>query len=404
MHLMLALLTILIFIKDDYFFIILSIFALILQLIIWKLKQKISSSYGLAHDFQRYYMLSNYSTGAIDITKIENQKMRLSSYVRKKFEKKSRSEEENANQSKKTMLHNANLRRLIHENSYFNYHLFRYSYENNLEKIIITPIIFVISILLYMSYRSVNPNPDSDQFFLKAIYVLLSFSVIYDFLDSTLKYRTTIEDMRSIDNYFTQATAMTSAEMILDAFAKYNEAKSTTPNIPGRIWKKHASKLNKSWKYRQIQVIYELCKKLNNTAEPWAITGGANHYLRGMTNDINDIDIITTEEGGEVIAEILKDHTYQDYKSKSSSTIKSHFGIFEYKGFQIEIMGDPKNLINNNWEINKRWVNELEHVICNGYCFPLTKIEYEIYIYGELGNLKKRNELIKFKESLSHEK
>ncbi len=348
-------------------------------------------------------MLSNYSIGSIDITRVENQKIGLSSYVRKKVLEKSRSKKtDNRSQSEKIILHNANLRRLIHENSYFNHHLFRYSRKNNFIKIAAFLIPFIITMFIYIPYSNANLNPDLTP--LKLIYVLLSFSVIYDFLDSTLKYQTTIEDMRCIDNYFTQATTMTSAEMILDAFAKYNEAKSTTPNISGRIWEKHASILNKSWRYRQIQVIYELCKKFSNTEEPWAITGGANHYLRGMTNDINDIDIITTKKGGEVIAKILKDHTYQDYDLKSSSTIKSHFGIFEYKGFQIEIMGDPVNLINNDWEKNERWVNKLEHVMCNGYCFPLTKVEYEIYIYGELGNLKKRNELINFEESLSHKK
>ena len=44
--------------------------------------------------------------------------------------------------------------------------------------------------------------------------------------------------------------------------------------------------------------IVRLCKRLSAIKNSWAVTGGANHFLRKIVTGINDIDIITSKEGG----------------------------------------------------------------------------------------------------------
>lgn len=240
---------------------------------------------------------------------------------------------------------------------------------------------------------------NSDLLPVRLVYSLLSFGLLYEFLTTTLRYRATTEDMKNLDNYLAQAPAAKES-VLLEAFARYSEAKALTPNIPNGIWKKHRDYLKKGWRSKKIQIISELCDKMDNIGEPWAITGGANHYIRGLVVELNDVDIITTKRGGEFISKILKNYTAREYKFSECSTNKSYFAVFDYRSIQIEVMADPVNLIGNRWEENKEWEKKVEKIIINGYVFPLTALEYEISIYKKLGNIPRVKELAEFRETM----
>lgn len=127
--------------------------------------------------------------------------------------------------------------------------------------------------------------------------------------------------------------------------------------------------------------------------EKWAITGGSNHFIRGIDNSINDIDIITTAKGGEDITKVLKKYLIQEYKFSVCNTIKSYFGVLNYKGMRIEIMGDPINFIKDEWIENNIWKDNIELVYCKSLMLPLTTLKYELYIYELLNNQTKVNQL-----------
>ncbi|WP_379865036.1 hypothetical protein [Marinobacter sp. M5B] len=380
---------------DEKYLYFLALGIFVVQFSLWGLAQKISTLYNLGHSFQKQLMLSDISIKTMDITMIENQKQRTSDYVRRKVEEKKKKYSRNTGiQKNKTILHAAKLRRLIHENAYFNYHLFEKSYRRNLAILGACSALIMLSILLFIPYVKGN----SDLLPMRLVYSLLSFGLLYEFLTSTLRYRATTEDMKNIDSYLAQAPAAKES-VLLEAFTRYSEAKVLTPNIPNGVWEKHKDYLKEGWRSKQIQIISELCDKLYNVDEPWAITGGANHYIRGIVDELNDVDIITTERGGELISEFLKEYTERKYGFSECSTIKSFFCVLDYRSIQIEIMADPINLVKGRWEQNDAWKNEIEDFFVNGYMLPLTKLEYEISIYRKLDNSKIVEKLIAFKET-----
>ncbi|WP_280541498.1 hypothetical protein [Chromohalobacter sp. 11-W] len=375
------------------YFLALGIF--VIQFSLWGLAQKITALYNLGNSFQKQLMLSDLSVKTMDVAMIENQKQKTSNYVRRKVEGKKEKHSRNAEIPKnKTVLHAAKLRRLIHENAYFNYHLFDKSYRRNLAILGACSAFILISILLFIPYVKVN----SDLLPIRLVYSLLSLGLLYEFLTSTLRYRATTEDMKNIDSYLSQAPAAKES-VLLEAFTRYSEAKALTPNIPNGVWEKNKDYLKEGWRSKQIQIISELCDKLYDVDEPWAITGGANHYIRGIVAELNDVDIITTERGGELISELLKECTAREYSFSECGTIKSYFCVLDYRSIQIEIMADPVNLIKGCWEDNNEWKCEIEDFFVNGHTLPLTTLEYEISIYRKLGNSERLKKLTAFKET-----
>jgi len=393
---MLCLLSLSVYAEERYlYFFTLVIF--LVQFSLWSLAQKITGLYNLGLSFQMQSMLSDLSIDTMDVATLDNQKQKASAYVRKKVEDKKKNQSNNSKTpTNKIILRATRLRRLIHENAYFNHHLFRKTYQRKIKILGTVFALIAISILIFIPYLQVNP----DLSLFRLVYTLLSFGLLYEFLTSTLRYRATTEEMKNIDNYLTQAPEAIES-VLLEAFTRYNGAKMLTPNIPNDIYEKRNDSLNEGWKSRQIKIISEVCNKLDSIDEPWAITGGANHYLRGVVQTLNDVDILTTQKGGELIAELLKEYTVREYKYSTCSTIKSYFGIFDYRSLQFEIMADPTNLINSSWEENNEWENKIEDVSFNGYILPLTTLEYEIYIYKKLGNISKGKELTEFRKGLT---
>jgi hypothetical protein len=128
----------------------------------------------------------------------------------------------------------------------------------------------------------------------------------------------------------------------------------------------------------------------------WAITGGANHYIRRVSNYINDVDIITNFETGLNLASILKKYKIKDFQRAKSEAIDSIFGVFLLDELFIEIMADPINLIKNDWVKNDEWKKHIELIAFEGLNVPLTSLKYEIYIYSLLKNESKVNILKSF--------
>lgn len=142
---------------------------------------------------------------------------------------------------------------------------------------------------------------------------------------------------------------------------------------------------------KEIAILSERLSIIKNS---WAITGGANHFLRGIVEKINDIDIITNKEGGAEIVAVLSQYMVNQYRYTESEKIKSYYAVINYKGIIIEIMADPINQIKNEWITNSSWKKSIENVKLRSCTLPLTTLDYEIEIYELLDNTE-RLELLK---------
>lgn len=139
-----------------------------------------------------------------------------------------------------------------------------------------------------------------------------------------------------------------------------------------------------------------IIKSLNCIKGKWAITGGANHYIRGIIPYINDLDIITSAETGRKIADQLDAYLVKDYIYTESEKIRSFFGMFEVNQLPIDLMGDPVNLVDSTWVSNPYWIDNIEFFNFSGIDVPLTTLDYEMYIYKILGNTERENVLVSY--------
>ncbi|MDD5359697.1 MAG: hypothetical protein PHI02_05470 [Sulfurovaceae bacterium] len=224
-----------------------SAFSVILfQIIVWVLKIKINNLNTLAHNFQKYALLTKVFSNAFDANEISDLKRQVSLYVSKKAKEK---EDEGISSVEYTKFQNiSNIKKLqmmIHENSYFNHYLYEKTYKRNFY---ISLILILISIIPLV-YLAPLIKLDSDLSIPRLVFSLLSFTLIYEFIENTYNYKKTSQAMKNIDSYLYQNSSLND-NVITEIFSRYNEAKLITPNIPNSIYKKYETRINESWNER----------------------------------------------------------------------------------------------------------------------------------------------------------
>lgn len=122
--------------------------------------------------------------------------------------------------------------------------------------------------------------------------------------------------------------------------------------------------------------------------EPWAITGGCSTYLQNCQHKPNDIDIITTLKGVEILKEHLSRNNRQ-IKESENQNIRSHYFSINRHGVTIEVMGNPYNYIRGKWVKNDFWEESIKSITYQGIPLKVTTLEYEIKINEMLGNVKR---------------
>jgi len=136
---------------------------------------------------------------------------------------------------------------------------------------------------------------------------------------------------------------------------------------------------------------------LEALTENWAITGGANLFIRGISESINDVDIITSEKGVFDIIQLLSDQSIvvRPNERTRDGNVESLFAKIECASGFIEIMGSPANFIGGNWVRNRGWDKEIEFInMTNFPSLPLMSLMYERDIYKLLSN-RERVSIIK---------
>lgn len=192
-------------------------------------------------------MLGNVFNGNVDSEEIADLKQRVSVNVSDAVKKKKQNKIDSvvyANISAASEIEI--LKNKIHVNSYFNHHLYKHTYDRNIKIAALFIVITLIPILFFIPYIKIDPELS----FPRLIFTLLSFSLIYEFLEATLKYKETSRVMKSIDSSLSSEKKQ-STYFITDLFSRYNEAKLITPNIPDSVYKKYKSRLNEGWNGRR---------------------------------------------------------------------------------------------------------------------------------------------------------
>jgi len=137
---------------------------------------------------------------------------------------------------------------MIHENSFFNSHLYLSAYK----KSIFNGLLFSIPILIF--FFVLIPSFLSIQYDLlllfKLLLVGLSAIQLWDEFEKAFIWKISATKMLELDNQI-NALDEISSDSLLFVFAKYNMIKISTPPIPQKIYVKMKDRLNEGWKTRQ---------------------------------------------------------------------------------------------------------------------------------------------------------
>lgn len=134
---------------------------------------------------------------------------------------------------------------MIHENSYWNHHLYKYTFIRNVVYFFIVFILVVLVSLFIVPFI----KTDLDFSLPRLGFTFLSFTILYEFLEATLNYRNASRKMLEIDNELSRTTSL-SDEILLTIFNRYNQAKSAASTIPNVIYSKNKDRLNDGWNKR----------------------------------------------------------------------------------------------------------------------------------------------------------
>lgn len=202
----------------------------------------------LANDFQKYSMLLGVFGEDADEHEISNLKIRagnsIDELIRKKLDENA--DEQSATYTTAETDPKKRLIAMIQENSFWNHNLYRFSYKSYMTKIFFAIGLVVIAVLALI------PSLKLDQDFtvLRLLFTVMSFSIIYEFIESTHKYKTASNDMADIDHKISRLDSIESQEL-LNIFSKYQLVKANTPPISGSVYDKNEKMLNQSWLTRR---------------------------------------------------------------------------------------------------------------------------------------------------------
>lgn len=129
---------------------------------------------------------------------------------------------------------------------------------------------------------------------------------------------------------------------------------------------------------------------LYNTAVNWALTGSLSFALQGIPVEPHDIDLQTDEAGAYAIGRLFRENRVQPVTFWASEHMRSHFGILEIAGIQVEIMGAiQKQFADGTWEEPIRVERYQRFVKVEDMLIPVLSLEYEYQAYLIMGRIEK---------------
>ena len=141
----------------------------------------------------------------------------------------------------------------------------------------------------------------------------------------------------------------------------------------------------------QNSALFALFNILDTTEIVWALTGSTSMAIQGMSLVPNDIDIQTNEVGAYRMNELLKNFAKTAVSFSSTEKIRSHFGIFDFNGVLVEVMGDIQKYYDGKWEELVDLNPHIKRIVYKNMNLPVLNLEYESLAYKKLG----RNERAK---------
>jgi len=208
--------------------------ALFASIIAWFINKRSKIKKTLANDFHKQGLLANSYEIIENSFKISHLIARVDKQTNKI------GSEANSNEINKTPLSH-----IIHENSYWNHHQY-----NELFKIYIAIILVVIFTFCAVALYSIPfINLNSDYLIPRLAFTVLSFSILYEMIENTIKLYNSSQQMLDMDNEISRTNKI-SEYKIIDLYNSYISVIESTPDIPEFLYERNKEQLNKGWAIR----------------------------------------------------------------------------------------------------------------------------------------------------------
>lgn len=222
--------------------------AVLLQVILWHRKNNEKKLREAAHNLQKIAMLqeafgnqnTNYDVSSI-LRMIDN---KITKLARDKEKKQGKSYQYNIPQSNSGI---GVLSKMIQENSYWNFCLWRSAYEKAKIRLV-----FYISLLILMTFILIPIVSDSlDEYLLKFILVILSSVYLWEKVEENFHWKKSSTQMEYIETRIEASSSSITEDFILYIFSEYTHMKSTTPPTPKNIYDEEQEIINYNWNIRK---------------------------------------------------------------------------------------------------------------------------------------------------------
>jgi len=202
---------------------------------------------GIANDFQKYSMLIGVFEHDVDVQEIASLKVKAGNTINKIVRNKKNTDLVDRSTSYTTEESEPinKLLEMIQENSYWNNNLYEFSYKAHRTKIFYIVGMVLISVLVLLPSLKL----DSDFTILRLLFTVISFGIVYEFIEAMMKYKMSSREMEEIDQKISRLDSIQLQEL-LNIFSKYHLIKVNTPPIPKKIYNENSEMLNQAWAIR----------------------------------------------------------------------------------------------------------------------------------------------------------
>ncbi len=224
-----------------------AIAALLFQILSWYLKKRAENTRYLANEFQKISMLYRAYGRIPSEFQLSHLKALVSPTISSKVEKKKENDDPGAEYNLGDIENPRDiLMSMIHENSYWNHHLYKSVFIALFGGISAVILVIVATSLFALPLIKIDPEYTVP----RLAFTFLSFSLIYEVLEKAVHSYSASKIMLEIDNELTRSKKDITEEHLLKLFNQYCDIKESAPDVPFFIYKSNKNRLNSGWKSR----------------------------------------------------------------------------------------------------------------------------------------------------------
>jgi len=133
--------------------------------------------------------------------------------------------------------------------------------------------------------------------------------------------------------------------------------------------------------------LVRIARRLDEAGVDYKVVGGASAALHGVRLIVKDLDLETDAGGAYRFQELFPGRVLQPVALRESQAYRSHFGVFDFEGLKVDVMGDLQRREGDRWVPTA--ARTLDHVELDGLSVRVSWLEEETLAYIRRGRMER---------------